>query len=360
VTATRFDPWLREAARRVAPLGALAPTNLVAEVNRLVAAGGRGAPAFAYGELPRLDDVRRAMLVAAETLARGGPEEVLLGARASEVVDECALIAARGTSELAERAALRFGRRDAFDDEADALAKRWLAEEVEPRDRRNDSEVWSDDGSDPRSLLARMRAELARRDLAVRVVVSNTLAPLAAVGGGAVQIAGGRRLRVSDVERTVLHEIEGHVVPMERARRGAGLLPAIGSARGSDEQEGLALWLEARAGHLVGRRRRELALRHVAARAVHGGHGFERNVEQLRALGAAIDDAVRIACRAHRGAGIDGVGGLGREAAYLPAYCRVRAALRDDASLVDTLQSGRLSVAAAQALRALELAGMSA
>ncbi len=354
MTVTRFDPWLREAARRVAPLGALAPTNLVTEVERLVAAEGRGNPAFTYGELPRLEDVRRGMLVAAEALARGGPEEVLLGSRASELADECELIAARGTRELVGFASRRFGRRDAFDDEADALATRWLSEDVEPREPPNDCEVWSDDGADPRSLLSRLRAELARRGLAVRVVVSSTLAPFAAVGGGAVQIAGGRRLRVSDVERTVLHEIEGHVVPMERARAGSRLLPAIGSARGSDEQEGLALWIEARAGHLVARRRRELAFRHAAARAVHRGEVFGRNVDALRALGASIVDAVRIACRAHRGAGGDGVGGLGREATYLPAYCRVRAAIRGDASLVDTLQSGRLSVAAARVLRELE------
>jgi hypothetical protein len=354
VTVTRFDPWLREAAGRVAPLGALAPTNLVTEVDRLVAAQGRGNPAFTYGQLPRLEDVRRGMLLAAEALARGGREELLLGARASELANECELIAARGTRELVELAARRFGRRDAFDDEADALAMRWLSEDAEPRDPPDDFEVWSDDGADPRSLLSRLRAELARRGLAVRVVVSNTLAPLAAVGGGAVQIAGGRRLRVSDVERTVLHEIEGHVVPMERARAGSRLLPAIGSARGSDEQEGLALWIEARAGHLVARRRRELAFRHVAARAVHQGEVFARNVDALRELGASIDEAVRIACRAHRGAGVDGVGGLGREAAYLPAYCRVRSAVRADASLADTLQSGRLSVLAARVIQRLD------
>ena len=62
-----------------------------------------------------------------------------------------------------------------------------------------------------------MREEIGRRRLPFRVVVADDLAALAATGHRTVWIASGRRVSRADVERTVLHEIEGHVLPRVRA-----------------------------------------------------------------------------------------------------------------------------------------------
>jgi hypothetical protein len=202
----------------------------------------------------------------------------------------------------------------------------------------------SDDDRDPGSLLSRMRAAVAARRLPFRVVVARELASLAATGDGVVQIAAGRALSPGEVARTVLHEIEGHVEPRARAGRALLEIFAVGTARGSDDQEGRALSFERRAGLLVGARRRELALRHIAARSVEQRADF---VETVRALGRyceSLPDTLRIAARAHRG------GGLARESVYLPALLRHEDAVRRDPGVDRILGAGQVSVAAAGAL----------
>ncbi len=58
--------------------------------------------------------------------------------------------------------------------------------------------------------------EIGERRLPLRVVIAD-IAPLAATGDGVIQVARGRMLTRDDVERTVLHEIEGHAAPSVRA-----------------------------------------------------------------------------------------------------------------------------------------------
>jgi hypothetical protein len=206
--------------------------------------------------------------------------------------------------------------------------------------------VQSDDERDPGSLLCRLRDEIGKRRLPLRVLISANLASLAATGDGFVQIVAARSMSRRDVERTVLHEIEGHVLPrLAGAQASIGIF-GIGTARGSDDQEGRALALEREKGFLDHGRRVELALRHVAARAVEASADFPSTVRLLLDRGAALADALRLAARVHRG------GGLAREAVYLPALLRVEAAIAADSGVDAVLAQGRVSVDAAPTLRA--------
>ncbi|MEJ7728869.1 MAG: tyrosine/phenylalanine carboxypeptidase domain-containing protein [Polyangiaceae bacterium] len=180
--------------------------------------------------------------------------------------------------------------------------------------------------------------------LPVRVVVSRHLASLAAVGDGVVHVVAGRMLSERDVERTVRHEMLGHVLPRQRADGERLGLFAVGTAAGADDQEGRALFLEKQGGFLDVGRRRELALRHLAARRTQAGEGFVETTRGLLAHDATLPDALRIVARAHRG------GGLAREAVYLPALLRVERALAARPALDAVLARGRVAVGAASLL----------
>ena len=267
----------------------------------------------------------------------------LYAGRARELALESAVCEHAGRPGFWEAARRRYSTRDAFDGDADGLAAGWLAEAPALPPPAVDL-VMSDDDRDPRSLVARLRAEVGARKLAVRVVVLRDLASIAATGEGVIQVVAGRPLSTRDVERTVLHEIEGHAIPRARGAVAPLGLFAVGTARGGDDQEGRALHLERAAGFLDGPRRRELALRHVAARAVERAADFVETARLLLAHGPPIGDALRIAARAHRG------GGLGREAVYLPALLRVEDAIARAPAIEAVLSMGRVAVDAASDL----------
>lgn len=339
------DRKLRELSRRVQPLGALSPTNFGSEVARLEAAwqsGREEAPRFEYASPPDLSHVPGA----AEDIVRAAEEDDELGAlyvdRARELLLEAELIGARATPAFVGLAKRRFEGDSAIMVAADRLAEAWASIPLEDSDA--ETVVRTDDEADPRSLVRRARAELGRLRLPVRVSVVASLAPLAAAGERLLQIAAARTVSLTDVERTVMHEVHGHLLPMHRAAMLGPALFEVGSARGSEGQEGYALLLEHRAGFLRGARARELAQRHFAARATHAGATFSEIVALLRGRGAPLRSSLRIAARAVRG------GGLGREAGYLPAYLEVTEAVRRFARLETVLASGRLSVAAAELL----------
>jgi hypothetical protein len=322
------------------------PQNLGAELGRLQASWGRergGDARFAYaapgdyGEL--IDGLERA----AEALEGRGFIGGIYAARARELAMEARVCASVGTAGLWEAARRRYARRDELDHEADDLARAWLAE---GEDKAEYDRIQSDDERDPRSLLSEMRRAVGEWRLPLRVIVARDLAPLAATGEGFIQVAAGRAVSPRDVTRTVLHEIEGHAVPAARAKALPLSIFAVGTAWGSDDQEGRALSLERRAGLLDAGRRRELALRHVTARAVEQGAGFPEAARILVDLGVELPGALRIAARVCRG------GGLAREAVYLPALLRVEAALEADPDLEMVLASGRVAVPYADALRA--------
>lgn len=282
----------------------------------------------------------------ADELERAGQLGQLYAARARELIDEATLCALVGDPRFHAAARGRYAPRDRFDAEADGLATAWLADRS-PMDEGSDELVRSDDSSDPRSLLARMRQEIARRRLDLRALPSREMAALAATGEHVILIAAERMLSARDVERTVLHEIEGHALPRQRAAHVRLGIFATGTARGSDDQEGRALAIERRAGFLVGRRRRELALRHVAARSVEQRADFVETMALLEPHLDSLPQRLWIAARVHRG------GGLAREGVYLPALLRVEAALGVDPSVDEVLALGRVAVDAVGVLRAL-------
>jgi hypothetical protein len=335
------------AVRQVQLLGFASPTNFEAELSRITLGFERGEacePSFRYAGQPAFDrSLPTALDAVARELADGGRIAGLYGERARELALEAELCLSTGEPAFGALAARRFEVAAELTREADALAEGWLA--TPPPTATEAPDVISDDISDPRSLVRRMRETIGERKLPLRVMVARSLAPLAAIGEGVVQIAPSRVVHHEDVERTVLHEIEGHALPGLRAATAPIGLFSLGTARGSDTQEGWALVLEQRAGFLGPRRRRELALRHVAARAAHRGDTFPAAVSALTRFGAPLPVALRVAARAFRG------GGLGREASYLPAFLEVGAALAREPTLESCISAGRVSVAAAEILR---------
>ena len=198
----------------------------------------------------------------------------VLAARARELEEEAALCEAVGGATFWERARQRFAARDAFDAEADALATSWLAASDAPDGDGDgdDDAVASDDLLNARSLLARMRAEIGARRLPFRVVVNPNLASLAATGDG-VAVVAGRALSRVDVERTVLHEIEGHRAARRRRARGAARVRASAPRAASTIKRGAPSRSSAPAA-LLDARRCELGLRHAAARSVEARADF--------------------------------------------------------------------------------------
>ncbi len=307
------------------------------------------APRFFYSPTKDSADSRQRLERLAAQLQGQGPLAGLYAERAHELSLELALSANVGQPSLWQLARTRFAAEPGAGTQADQLCKQWLAEPAAKQTERN---IQSDDASDPQSLLRRMRQRVGAARLGLRVLTSSRLAALAATGPGVIYVAEAVLMSRNDVERTVLHEVEGHALPRERAAQAALSIFRVGTARGIDEQEGRAIVLEERGGWLDWGRRRELALRHLACRSVEDRAGFVETVRTLRDQGGPLTDSLRIAARAHRG------GGLAREIVYLPAFVRVRDALRRDPSLEEILGCGRVSLPASIVLRTwLQAAG---
>lgn len=340
-----MDALIDRAASQARVIGICTPRNAPSAVRQLtdaIIAGQPRIPELLY-DLPRRMDLRPTLERAAEACMGQGPLGRSYAERLVELSVEIALCERAGKQGFSELAAKRFARHDEHDDEADRVCERWI--DTEPSDLDAGPTVVSDDAGDPRSLIRRLREEVGARRLPVRVTVARRLASLAATGPGVIYVAQGKTMTVRDVERTTLHEIEGHAMPRWRASQASLGLFARGTARGSDEQEGRALCIEERGGFLTGTRRRELARRHLAGRSVRDGADLVETVRRLSAVGCEPEDAARIGLRAHRG------GGLARELVYVPAWLRVQAALDRDPSLDAVLSAGQVSVAAAETLR---------
>ncbi len=353
----RLPPWvgaadraLSFAAARICVVRSATAVNAAEELARLEGAWTAGrevAPSFQWDARPAPADLLRGLDALATRFDAEPPLGPLYAARARELLLDAAIIEAVGTPAIRALAARRFDV--GSEARVEAWARAWVEMAPPPPEPAC---VVTDDERDPRSLVTRMRAEIGRRRLPMRVVVQPGLASLAATSDDAVVVVAARRVTVADVERTVLHEIEGHAEPLVCAvRRGFGL-GAVGSARGIDDQEGRALLLERRAGHHGPARLRELGLRHVAARACLAGADFVEIARSLRGREASVASAVRIAARVLRG------GGLAREVVYLSALSRVERALRAEPSLDGWLASGRVSVEAARVL--VEALGLAA
>jgi hypothetical protein len=348
------DRVLLSAGRTIATLTRSTATNFRAEQDRMTAswaAGERIAPDFEYDPPRRVDPtIRRALDEIDRTAALEGELGGVYAARARELLLEADIASAIGTPDLARLVRERYGHAEPG---ADELSLAWTSSPSGSLASAEHAEgavlVRSDDASDARSLVCQMRAEIGRRKLPTRIAIREGLAPLAACGAGIVHVATGRMIDQRAGARTVLHEIEGHVLPEIRSAHAELGILSVGTSRGSDDQEGYALVVEQRGGFLDDGRRTELGLRHIAARMLHEGGSFVDACSALLERGASVPDAVRIAMRAHRG-GMRGEGGLGRERVYISAFLRVEACLREAPSMEAVLASGKVAVDAAAAL----------
>lgn len=345
----RADRALAQAVKQARVIAAATPRNHRAELARLEAeleAGQSPVPRFQH--LPPRHDLaglRHALDELAAGLDAEGPLGRIYAERARELELEAAICSSVGSGELPTLARRRFAAPPDLLHDATEMAEAWLAEELSAPADGDGEALRSDDASDPRSLVSALMAEVSRRSLPFRVITSPHLSALAATGDGVLIVASDRSVTEQDVRRTVLHEIEGHAEPATRAAASPLGIFALGTARGSDDQEGRALCLEAEGGFQTPLRRRELALRHLAALSVWDGATFADTAQVLLARGAPASDAARIAARVHRG------GGLARESVYLPALLCVERARAADARLDRVLAAGRVSVEAAEVLR---------
>ncbi len=342
------DRLLLRAMRETKLLGVATPIDADVERERLARAFTSGQVAWPRWSYRPLEGAG-ALAGALEALARElegetSPLGLAYAARARELAREAAMAGAVGTPALGGLARARFTSGPEAAAVASELSRAWLEEPREAAPSPAPAEVSDSDA--PGSLLSRMRQEIGRRRLPFSVVAQRSLLPLAATGERTIWIAAGRPVSHEDVERTVLHEIEGHARPRARAaRRSLGLF-AVGTARGSDDQEGFALVLEERHGFLRGARRRELALRHRVVEEMDAGASFVDVVAILmRDHGVTASRAVAVAERAFRG-GDGRAPGLGRERVYLASFVRVSAHLAAQPDAERVLGSGQVALEA--------------
>jgi hypothetical protein len=344
-----LDRILSRAERTIALLDRCRPLNGRGERERLLQEWLRGrkrVPAWVYPPPGGLSDVRAALEVVAKRSTNAGPWGRLYAARALELDAEAAAAEVVGLPEFRQRAALRFGIDPGVDgSEAEALARSWGTEipPEAPRERLSKS----DDELNPNSLISALLRAVGQHRLPFRVVTSADLPCAAATGDGILIVRVGMWQTAREVERIVLHEIAAHALPRSRARSERLALFRVGTARGSDDEEGRALMLEERHGFLDVARRAQLGRRHLAALAVRAGADWVETVELLEKIGANTPEAVDLAARAHRG------GGLGREIIYLTAQCRVRRALAQNPEIETWMQRGRISADVAPQLSSL-------
>jgi hypothetical protein len=343
---------LERATREIRLLATLTPRDARAERARLIEdlrAGRRATPRWTYA--PRAHEgLRRALESAQRWLEQKDRTrlDALYLDRARELSVEAAMCACVGTVDVARLARARFDAPDEVTARAgSALCVTWLAEG--PPDPGED--CIASDAPDPRSLLSQMRAAVGRLRLPFKVVATPWLAPLAATGERVILITTDRLVPDEDARRTVLHEIDGHARPRARAAQASLSLFRTGTARGIDDQEGRAVWLEERAGLLGPRRRRQLAARHRAVETMLAGASFA-DVARALVEEHSVDpaEAVIIAERAFRGG--DGTHpGLGRERVYLESLVRVRSHLETHPEDDAVLAAGQVSVDAIDVLR---------
>ena len=297
--------------------------------------------------------LRRALDAAEHALAGCArtPIDALYLARIRELSVEAALCAAAGTPEVAPLARGRFGLCSETRGAASALCAAGLGERPSRGSEHTGTNVVVSDAPDPRSLLSRMREAVGRLRLPFAIVAMPALAPLAATGDRVILVATGRTVSLEDVERTVLHEVEGHARPRARSMAATCALFHAATAGGVDDQEGRALLIEERAGLLGPRRRLQLAARHRAVEAMLAGACF---ADVARALvhvhGIDATDAVVATERAFRG-GDGELPGLGRERIYIESLLRVRAHLDARPDDESVMACGQVALSAIEPLR---------
>lgn len=346
----RVDRLFASAERRIALLDRCRPVNAERETERVIEAweSRRTAiPDYRYMPPPDVSDLVEALEYVGARAASVGPFGELYAARALELVREARLIDALAGAAFRERAIERFPIDGGFDARTvDDQVARW----IELPDPPSEPSVVSDDDRDPSSLVSTLRALVGSMRLPLRVVTTTGLACAAATGDGTIFVQLGVRHTRSRARRIALHEVLGHAAPRVRACKEPFGLFAVGSDRGTEDEEGRALLIEERHSLFDDARRRELAVRHLAARAVRAGADWVDTVRLAMRCGLSARAAVRLSARVFRG------GGLAREIIYLPARERVRRALAAEPRIEQWLERGRIGVEAARTLAGLERA----
>jgi len=338
---------LKQCETAIALLDRARPLNLPAERARLVLAyqgGKKSSLELEYAPCPELSDVRRTLDAVSHSLEPREVEPALLLGRVDELRLEAELAEHVGKPSFLALAARRFPLPE-NDARLRQVAQGWLGDRAGPLDPREPEPTHlTDDASDPNSLLSLISRRVFAERLPVRVEVDAGLVALAAVAEGLVRVRAGARLSARVGGRIALHEVEGHLLPRVAGQKLGGVFLA-GSVRASEDEEGRALLLEERAGLLDASRRAELGRRYLAAASVRQGADFAETCQLLLDTGADVPSAVELGCRVHRG------GGLGRELVYLAGYERVKSVLEQQPQLEALQRSGRVSLAAAAALR---------
>lgn len=336
---------LAQAENRIRLLDRVVPLNLSSELERLRRARRAELtlePSFTYAPFAEARELRAGLDRLATELDSGDPQDALFSARAAELALEAALVEALGTPAFSNLARERFPGAASAELEA-LLAAFEGAVPDEPESPR-----LAADSSDPRSLVRVLERRLRESGAHARVELRPELGSVAAAGDGVIYVRPSARLSATEAERVALHELEGHVLPRQRARREPNPIFSVGTRAASEDEEGRALLLEERAGLQGWERKQELLLRHRAAALVRAGASFSEVVTALADAGVDADRALDLALRAHRG------GGLAREIVYLPALVRVKRALLREPELESWLERGRISLAAARTLSNLQ------
>lgn len=350
---TDAEAVLARANAVVRVLSAASPVNARAERHRLaeaLARGERAVPRWEYHPPPEgLDLVARSLETVLAHLDTSTPLGGLYRARAEELRVEIDMITRVGTRAFADAARARYGTGD---DPGLAFAIDGLSSGL-PEEEDDEPRVWLSDGLERGSLVSRLREEIGRHKVPFVVRTSPGLTALAATGERHVIVAEGRKVSRDDIERTVVHEIHGHVLPRARAARESLAIFRFGSAKGTCDQEGYALVHEERAGFLRGRRLRELSLRRLAIHLAEGSAPFDTCARALiDTHGVSPEDAARLSERAYRGGSGNGPG-LVRDRPYLESWLRMRAAFddpREGPKLEGIVSRGQISLDAARVL----------
>jgi len=346
---SRIAELLLSAEQGIRLIDRVRPLNLIPEQKRLFGALSRGErvePKLQYAPAPDLRSTRELLARLGRLLTSGGVLGGLYAGRAEELEREAELVEALGTPRFLRLSTLRFDPdRLSLPHAVQAVLQDWLGS---ASDRPRSARVATDDARHPGSLLNVLRRRIGRSRQAIRVEIWSGLPTVAAAGNDVVWIRPGVALPRHHAERIALHELEGHVLPRCAARHEALALFRTGARHSGEHEEGRALLLEERAGLLDGQRRRELALRHLAAVAVREGATLTEAVRLQVARGAELSGALETVLRAARG------GGLGRELVYLPAYLRVKSEFSRRPRLERLFERGRVSLEAASVLESQE------
>jgi uncharacterized protein (TIGR02421 family) len=202
------------------------------------------------------------------------------------------------------------------------------------------------------SLAGLMQAVARSAGLRIDIKVEPRLSAGAATGDRTIFLAD-RRFGRRESLRFAVHEVLGHAVAAANARDQPIRLFEIGTAGSFATQEGVALFLEERAGVLDAYRLRVLAARVLATDRMHRGASFGETARWLyREHGFSALDAIALAERAYRG------GGVARDSGYLLGWLEVRSALAEGATTLDALRAGRVGMAVALRVPELIRAGL--